>query len=159
MTTSDAPEVGQTAPDFTLLDQSGTEVTLSALRGSKVIVYFYAEANTPACTKQACDFRDNLGTLEDAGYRVIGISRDPQPKLAKFATDEQLTFPVLSDPDHVVHDLYAAFGQKQMYGRTVTGVIRSTYVLDENGVITMALRNIKATGHVAMLRKRLGLTA
>jgi peroxiredoxin Q/BCP len=150
---------GETAPDFTLTDQTGRTVTLSGLRGEKVIVYFYGEASTPACTSQACDFRDSLGTLGDAGYRVVGISRDELPAIERFARDEGLTFPLLSDPDTSVHALYGAFGEKQLYGRTVQGVIRSTFVLDERGVITMALYNIKATGHVAMLRKKLKLAA
>lgn len=152
-------EAGQLAPDFTLPDQDGAPITLSQLRDHKVILYFYAQAMTPACTTQACDFRDNLATFASAGYRVIGVSRDAVAKLSKFASDDALTFPVLSDPDHAIHDLYGAFGEKLLYGRTVQGTIRSTFVLDESGVITMALYNIKATGHVAMLRKKLGLAA
>jgi peroxiredoxin Q/BCP len=159
MTASVRLEAGQPAPDFTLDDQAGRSVTLSALRGAKVILYFYGEAFTPACTAQACDFRDSLGVFEAAGYRVVGVSRDAVAKLAEFAAAEDLTFSVLSDPDHAVHDRYAAFGEKQLYGRTVTGVIRSTFVIDEAGVIEQALYGIKATGHVAMLRKRLKLAA
>lgn len=159
VTTSHRLEAGQTAPDFTLTDQDDSPVTLSGLRGEKVILYFYAEALTPACTSQACDFRDGLEVFEADGYRVVGVSRDAVAKLAEFASGEGLTFPVLSDPDHAVHDLYGAFGEKQLYGKTVTGVIRSTFVIDEAGVIAIALYNIKATGHVAMLRKRLRLAA
>jgi peroxiredoxin Q/BCP len=162
VSTSDLPvrlEEGQTAPDFTLPDQNGEPFTLSSLRGEKVILYFYAEAFTPACTAQTCDFRDNLATFGAAGYRVIGVSRDAVAKLARFAAEDALNFPVLSDPDRRIHDLYGAFGEKLLYGKTVHGVIRSTFVLDEKGVISMALYNIKATGHVAMLRKRLGLAA
>lgn len=159
VTSSNRLEAGQTAPDFTLPDQSGTPVSLAGFRGSRVILYFYAEALTPACTAQACDFRDDLGTFETAGYRVVGVSRDAVDKLAGFAAAEHLTFPVLSDPGHDVHDLYGAFGEKQLYGKTVTGVIRSTFVIDEDGVIEQALYNIKATGHVAMLRKKLKLAA
>lgn len=159
VTSDNRLEAGQTAPDFTLPDQHGTPLTLSDLRGSKVILYFYAEALTPACTSQACDFRDGLAVFEGDGYRVVGVSRDAVAKLAEFASGEGITFPVLSDPDHAVHDLYGAFGEKQLYGKTVTGVIRSTFVIDEAGVVTMALYNIKATGHVAMLRRKLGLAA
>jgi len=150
---------GTLAPDFTLPDQSGRPVTLSGYRGRKVILYFYGEASSPACTKQACDFRDDLGVFEAAGYQVIGVSRDAQPKQARFAEEERLNFPVLADEDRRVSDLYGAYGEKQMYGRTVHGVIRSTFVIDEEGRIDRALYNIKATGHVAMLRKRLGLAA
>ncbi|CAN5270907.1 thioredoxin-dependent thiol peroxidase [soil metagenome] len=152
-------EAGQTAPDFTLDDQNGEPVTLSDLRGQRVILYFYPEALTPGCTTQACDFRDNLGSLTGAGYRVIGVSRDAVAKLRKFADQDALAFPLLSDPDHRIHDLYGTFGEKSLYGKTVMGVIRSTFVLDEQGVITLALYNSKATGHVAMLRKKLGLAA
>jgi peroxiredoxin Q/BCP len=150
-------EPGQTAPDFTLPDQNGETFTLSSLRGRKVVLYFYAEAFTPACTAQTCDFRDNLGVFQDAGYAVVGISRDTVATLARFAAEEHLTFPVLSDPDRRVHELYDAFGEKKLYGRLVNGVLRCTFVLDEDGVVTLALRNIKATGHVAMLKRKLGL--
>ena len=148
---------GQLAPDFTLVDQHGEPFTLSQLRGHKVILYFYGEDGTPACTSQACDFRDRLNAFTDEGYLVVGVSRDEVPKIAKMTSEEHLTFPLLSDPDRHVHELYGTFGEKQLYGRTVQGVIRATFVLDENGVIERAFYNIKATGHVAMLRKRLGL--
>jgi peroxiredoxin Q/BCP len=148
---------GTPAPGFTLLDQDGTEVSLSDFRGQKTIVYFYPEADTPGCTKQACDFRDNLNSLAGAGYQVLGISRDKPAKLAAFKEQQNLTFPLLSDPDKTVHGAYAAWGDKSLYGKTVTGVLRSTFVLDENGVITLALYNVKATGHVASLRKKLGI--
>jgi thioredoxin-dependent peroxiredoxin len=152
-------EPGQTAPDFTLPDQHGRPVTLSSLRGRKVIVYFYPEAMTPGCTTQACDFRDSLNQLNGEGYQVIGVSRDEVPKLAAFAENDHLTFPILSDPDHVIHDQWGTYGEKLLYGKRVTGAIRSTFVLDENGVITHTFYNTKATGHVAMLKKQLGLTA
>lgn len=152
-------EPGQTAPDFTLLDQNGESLTLSSLRGQKVIVYFYPEAMTPGCTTQACDFRDNLNQLNTAGYRVVGISRDEVPKLAQFVKNDHLTFPILSDPDHTVHDQWGTYGEKLLYGKRVTGAIRSTFVLDEDGVITRTFYNTKATGHVAMLKKQLGLVA
>jgi peroxiredoxin Q/BCP len=150
-------EEGALAPDFTLTDQNGMPFTLSSTRGQKMIVYFYGEAGTPACTSQACDFRDNMAVFEDAGYRVVGISRDEQAANAAFAQDEKLPQVILSDPTREVHGLYGAFGEKQLYGRTVTGVIRATFVLDEEGRILMPLYNIKATGHVAMLLKKLRL--
>jgi peroxiredoxin Q/BCP len=148
---------GETAPEFTLLDQDGTEVSLSDFRGQKTILYFYPEADTPGCTTQACDFRDNLNSLAGAGYQVLGVSRDEPAKLTAFKKNQNLTFPLLSDPDKAVHEAYATWGEKSLYGKTVTGVIRSTFVLDENGVITLALYNVKATGHVASLRKKLGI--
>ena len=148
---------GTPAPEFTLLDQDGAEVSLSDFRGQKTIVYFYPEADTPGCTTQACDFRDNLNSLAGAGYQVLGVSRDKPAKLAAFKENQNLTFPLLSDPDKAVHEAYGTWGEKSLYGKTVTGVIRSTFVLDENGVITLALYNVKATGHVASLRKKLGI--
>lgn len=150
-------EEGALAPDFSLVDQHGEPFTLSRLRGRKVILYFYGEAGTPACTSQACDFRDRLDAFTEEGYQVVGVSRDEVPAIAAMASAEHLTFPLLSDPDRHVHELYGTFGEKQLYGRTVRGVIRATFVLDEQGVIERAFYNIKATGHVAMLRKRLGL--
>jgi peroxiredoxin Q/BCP len=159
VTSPNPVDAGQTAPDFTLSDQDGEPFTLSSLRGRKAIVYFYAEAFTPACTAQTCDFRDSMQVFQDAGYAVVGISRDSVATLAKFAAEEHLPFPVLSDPDRRVHDLYDAFGEKNLYGKLVNGVLRCTFVLDENGVVTLALRNIKATGHVAMLKRKLGLQA
>lgn len=152
-------EAGQTAPDFTLNDATGSPVTLSDLRGSKVILYFYPAAMTPGCTTQACDFRDNLASLQAAGYRVLGVSKDPVAQLAKFVERDALTFPLLSDEDHAVQEAYGAWGEKKLYGKPVVGSIRSTFVIDENGVIELALRNVKATGHVAALRKKLGLEA
>lgn len=150
-------DAGAAAPAFTLPDRHGKPVSLSDFRGGKVILYFYPEALTEACTKQACDFRDSFNSLKSAGYTVIGISRDEPAKLEKFAQVESLNFPLLSDPDRAVHELYSTWGEKSMYGKTVTGVIRSTFVIDENGVITLPLYNVKATGHVASLRKKLGL--
>ena len=150
-------EAGTAAPVFTLEDQDGASVSLSDLRGRKVILYFYPEAMTEGCTKQACDFRDNLNSLKSADYTVVGISRDAPAKLAKFRERDGLNFELLCDPDRVVHEAYGVWGEKQLYGKTVVGVIRSTFVLDEQGVITLALYNVKATGHVAMLRKKLGL--
>ncbi|WP_040805658.1 thioredoxin-dependent thiol peroxidase [Nocardia concava] len=148
---------GDTAPAFTLPDADGKDVSLSDYRGRKVIVYFYPAASTPGCTKQACDFRDNLAELEGAGIEVVGISPDKPAKLAKFRDNEKLTFPLLSDPDKEVLGAYGAFGEKMMYGKKVTGVIRSTFLVDENGKIEVAQYNVKATGHVAKLRRDLSV--
>ncbi|UWF78230.1 MULTISPECIES: thioredoxin-dependent thiol peroxidase [Microbacterium] len=152
-------EPGDTAPDFALLDQDGNTVTLGDLRGTKTILYFYPAAMTPGCTTQACDFRDSISSLQGAGYQVVGISRDTPEKLAEFRERDGLTFPLLSDPDHAVHSAYGVWGEKMNYGKVIEGVIRSTFVLDEDGVVTHALYNVKATGHVARLRKTLGLAA
>jgi peroxiredoxin Q/BCP len=148
---------GDPAPDFTLPDADGKNVSLSDYRGRKVIVYFYPAASTPGCTKQACDFRDNLADLEGAGIEVIGISPDKPAKLAKFRDNEKLTFPLLSDPDKSVLTAWGAFGEKTMYGKTVTGVIRSTFLVDEKGEIEVAQYNVRATGHVAKLRRDLSV--
>ena len=152
-------EPGSAAPDFSLLDQDGSRLSLADLRGEKVVLYFYPAAMTPGCTTEACDFRDSLGSLQGAGYRVIGISRDEPSKLAAFRERDGLTFPLLSDPDHAVHSAYGAWGEKMNYGKVVEGVIRSTFVLDEKGVVEHALYNVKATGHVARIRKMLGIDA
>ncbi|MFS0705519.1 thioredoxin-dependent thiol peroxidase [Cellulomonas sp. 179-A 9B4 NHS] len=149
--------VGDTAPDFTLPTADGGSVTLSALRGQHVVVYFYPAAGTPGCTKQACDFRDSLASLQGAGYAVVGVSPDGVEKLAAFAETEQLTFPLASDPSHAVLEAWGAWGEKQSYGRTVTGVIRSTVVVDPDGTVALAQYNVRATGHVAKLRRDLGL--
>ena len=159
MTTSTRLEVGQAAPAFTLDDQDGAPVSLSDFAGDKVVVYFYPAASTPGCTTEACDFRDNINSLKSAGYTVIGISKDAAPALKKFQSEQGLNFPLLSDPDLAVHNAYGAFGEKSLYGKTVMGTIRSTFVVDETGSITLPLYNVKATGHVASLRKKLGLDA
>jgi thioredoxin-dependent peroxiredoxin len=148
---------GDTAPDFTLTSDTGSQVALSGLRGRKVIVYFYPAAMTPGCTKQACDFTDSLDSLRGAGYEVLGISPDKPEKLAKFRARDGLTLTLLSDPDRQVMRAWGAFGEKKLYGKVVEGVIRSTFVLDEEGRIELAQYNVKATGHVAKLRKDLGL--
>jgi peroxiredoxin Q/BCP len=148
---------GDPAPDFTLPDADGKDVSLSDYRGRKVIVYFYPAASTPGCTKEACDFRDNLAELEGAGIEVIGISPDKPAKLAKFRDVEKLTFPLLSDPDRAVLTAWGAFGEKTMYGKKVTGVIRSTFLVDEQGKIEVAQYNVRATGHVAKLRRDLSV--
>ena len=145
--------VGDDAPAFSLPDADGNTVSLADFAGRKVIVYFYPAASTPGCTKQACDFRDSLAELEGAGLDVVGISPDKPAKLAKFRDAENLTFPLLSDPDRGVLEAWGAFGEKSMYGKTVQGVIRSTFVVDEQGKIEVAQYNVKATGHVAKLRR------
>jgi peroxiredoxin Q/BCP len=148
---------GDPAPAFTLPDADGNPVSLADYQGRRVILYAYPAASTPGCTKQACDFRDSLAELNGAGLDVIGISPDKPAKLAKFRDAEGLTFPLVSDPDKTVLAEYGAFGEKQMYGKTVTGVIRSTFVIDPEGRIEHALYNVRATGHVAKLRKDLQL--
>ncbi|MFC7548024.1 thioredoxin-dependent thiol peroxidase [Plantactinospora sp. GCM10030261] len=148
---------GDPAPDFTLPTDTGAPLHLADLRGRKVILYAYPAAMTPGCTKQACDFRDSLASLQAAGYEVIGISPDKPAKLAKFRDRDAITFPLVGDEDKQVLTAYGAYGEKQMYGRTVTGVIRSTFVIDADGRIEQALYNVKATGHVAKLRRDLGL--
>ena len=147
---------GDPAPEFTLLDADGKEVSLSSFRGQRVIVYFYPAAMTPGCTKEACDFRDSLADLNSAGITVLGISPDQPAKLARFRDKEGLTFPLLSDPDHAVLEAYGAYGEKKLYGKTTVGVIRSTFVIDANGAIEKALYGVKATGHVARLRAEVG---
>src|SRR6478735_5115468 len=148
---------GDTAPEFTLTDDAGKEVALSDFLGRKVIVYFYPAAMTPGCTKQACDFTDSLDSLQAQGYEVVGISPDKPEKLAKFRERDGLTITLLSDPDKLVMKEYAAFGEKKLYGKVVEGVIRSTVVVDEDGKVFLAQYNVKATGHVAKLRRDLEL--
>ncbi len=150
-------EPGTPAPDFTLPDADGNPVTLSDLRGRKVVLYAYPAAGTPGCTTQACDFRDSLSSLQAAGYEVLGLSPDTPAKLAKFRDKESLTFPLLSDPDKQVLTAYGAYGEKSLYGKLVTGVIRSTFVVDEQGVLQHASYGVKAKGHVAKLRRDLGV--
>lgn len=150
---------GDQAPDFTLTTDTGEQVTLSDLRGGKVIVYFYPAAMTPGCTTQACDFTDSLDSLKGAGYQVLGISPDKPEKLAKFRERDGLTITLLSDPDRSSLEAYGTYGEKKMYGKTVQGVIRSTFVVDEDGRIELAQYNVKATGHVAKLRRDLGLAS
>jgi thioredoxin-dependent peroxiredoxin len=149
--------VGDKAPPFSLPDAGGNTVKLSDYKGRKVIVYFYPAASTPGCTKQACDFRDSLSELNDGGLDVVGISPDKPAKLAKFRDEQGLTFPLLSDPDKEVLTAWGAFGEKTMYGKTVQGVIRSTFVVDEKGKIAEAQYNVRATGHVAKLRRDLSV--
>ena len=148
---------GDPAPDFTLPDADGKDVSLSDYRGRRVIVYFYPAASTPGCTRQACDFRDSLADLDGAGIAVLGVSPDPPAKLAKFRDAEHLTFPLLSDVDRAVLTAWGTYGEKQLYGRTVTGVIRSTFVIAADGTIEQAMYGVRATGHVAKLRKELAV--
>jgi peroxiredoxin Q/BCP len=148
---------GDKAPTFTLPDADGKKVSLADYKGRRVIVYFYPAASTPGCTKQACDFRDSLAELNGAGLDVVGISPDKPEKLAKFRDAEKLTFPLLSDPDRKVLTAWGAYGEKMMYGRAVQGVIRSSFVVDEKGKIEVAQYNVKATGHVAKLRRDLSI--
>lgn len=148
---------GATAPNFTLPDADGNPVSLSDFKGTTTIIYFYPAAMTPGCTTQACDFRDSLEPLRSAGYAVIGISPDAPHQLAKFRERDGLTFPLLSDESREVLDAYGAYGEKKLYGKTTVGVIRSTFVIDGDGIITKAMYNVRATGHVAKLRRELGV--
>lgn len=148
---------GDTAPDFTLTDSFGTAHTLREYRGRRLILYFYPAASTPACTDQACEFRDSLGSLAAAGYTVLGVSKDEQDALATFREEERLSFPLLSDASLAVHKKYGAWGEKSLYGKPYVGTLRSTFVIDEKGEIEQVLYNVKAKGHVAMMRKRLGI--
>ena len=150
-------EPGDPAPDFTLPDADGRPVSLSSFRGQRVIVYFYPAAMTPGCTKEACDFRDNLADLGQLGISVLGISPDQPSKLAKFRDKEGLTFPLLSDPDHAVLEAYGAYGEKVLYGKKTVGVIRSTFVIGPDGTIEKALYGVKAAGHVARLLTEIGV--
>ncbi len=150
-------EAGQQAPDFSLKDQRGSTVTLGKLRGTRVVLFAYPAAMTPACTLQACEFQGAAAALEAAGLTVLGVSPDPVEKLARFAERDGIDYPLLSDESHAVLEAYGAYGEKQNYGRTYVGVIRSTFVIDAEGKIEFALYNVKATGHVARVRKLLGV--
>ncbi len=150
---------GDPAPDFTLPDADGRDVSLADLRGRKAIIYFYPAAMTPGCTTQACDFRDSLDSLAAAGFAVLGISPDRPEKLAKFRDRDAVTFPLLSDASKATLEAYGAYGEKTMYGKKVTGVLRSTFVVGEDGRIELAQYNVKATGHVAKLRRDLGVAS
>jgi peroxiredoxin Q/BCP len=148
---------GDPAPDFTLTTDTDEQLSLGDLRGKRVILYVYPAAMTPGCTKQACDFRDSLQSLHAQGFEVVGISPDKPAKLAKFRERDSLTFPLVSDPDKATLKSYGAYGEKKLYGKTVEGVIRSTFVIDPDGKIERAMYNVKATGHVAKLRRELGV--
>ena len=161
MSETDAPPTrlspGDPAPDFTLPDAEGKPVTLSSYRGRRVIVYCYPAALTPGCTTQAVDFTASAGDLAEAGLDIIGISPDEPEKLLRFRDKEQLTITLVSDPDKQVLKAYGAYGTKKLYGKEVVGVIRSTFIVDADGRIERAAYNVKATGHVAKLRRDLGL--
>ena len=148
---------GDAAPAFTLTDDTGAEVSLSDFAGSRVLLFAYPAAMTPGCTKEACDFRDSLGIFAERGYVILGISPDKPEKLARFKERDALTYPLLSDPDKAVLTAYGAFGEKKLYGKTVVGVIRSTFVIGPDGLVEHAFYNVKATGHVAKLIRDLGL--
>jgi peroxiredoxin Q/BCP len=150
--TTERLEPGALAPVFTVLDQDGQPVSLRDLRGGSVILFFYPEAMTPGCTKEACDFRDSLVPLQAAGYTILGISRDLPEKLRRFREKDGLTYDLLSDPDRKVHVKYRVWGEKLNYGKVIQGVIRSTFVIGPKGRIEHALYNVRATGHVARLR-------
>ncbi|WP_371497249.1 thioredoxin-dependent thiol peroxidase [Kitasatospora sp. NBC_00374] len=156
---SERLQAGDTAPAFTLPDADGNQVSLADHLGRKVIVYFYPAALTPGCTTQACDFTDNLEVFAGAGYDVIGVSPDQPEKLGKFRETENLKVTLVADPDHAVLEAYGAWGEKQNYGRTYVGVIRSTVIVDEQGKVERALYNVKATGHVAKLLRDLKINA
>jgi peroxiredoxin Q/BCP len=154
---TDRLSAGDTAPAFTLPDAEGNQVSLKDYRGKRVILYFYPAASTPGCTKEACDFRDSLDRLTSEGFAVLGVSPDAPAKLVNFRDNQHLTFPLLSDPDKTVLSAYGAWGEKKLYGKAVVGVIRSTFVIDAKGKIELAQYAVKATGHVAKLRRDLGL--
>ena len=153
MTDAARLEVGQTAPGFSLPDADGNTVRLADFKGRAVTVYFYPAASTPGCTKQACTFRDSLAGLNGAGIDVVGISPDKPEKLAKFRDAEALTFPLLSDPERKVLTAWGTFGEKKMYGKTVQGVIRSTFLVDEKGKIALAQYNVKAAAAATLIQK------
>ena len=148
---------GDTAPDFTLPDQDGSPVALEGLRGRRVILFFYPQADTPGCTTEACDFRDSTAALQAAGYEVLGVSRDTPEALRRWADEHGLAYPLLSDPDMAVHRAYGVWGEKNSYGKTVVGVLRSTFVVGPEGALEFAQYNVRATGHVQALRKKLKL--
>jgi peroxiredoxin Q/BCP len=148
---------GDPAPEFTLSTADGDRLRSAELRGRRVVLYFFPAAGTPGCTAEACDFRDNLASLAAAGYTVVGVSPDPPPDLAGFRDEQSLTFPLLADPDHAVHERYGAWGEKTLDGRTVVGPLRSTFVLDQDGRVEHALYEVAAHGHVADLRRLLGV--
>jgi len=150
-------EKGDKAPEFKLLDSEENEISSDIFKGKKTILYFYPAAGTPGCTNQACDFRDNLNSLKSLGYEVFGVSPDKPAKLAKFKEKEGLNFPMLSDPENEVQKLYGAYGLKKMYGKEYEGVIRSTFVINEDTNIEHAFYNVKAKGHVDMIKKQMGI--
>lgn len=159
MTDSNRLNEGDKAPDFSLISDSGETVSLGDFAGRRVVVYFYPRANTPGCTKEACDFRDSLEQLNGQDIDVVGISPDKPEKLAKFREDHELNFPLLSDPDKEVMTAYGAFGEKKNYGKVTQGVIRSTFLVEPDGTIGLTKYNVKATGHVARILRDMGVDA
>ena len=159
MTDSNRLNEGDKAPDFSLISDSGETVSLGDFAGRRVVVYFYPRANTPGCTKEACDFRDSLEQLNGQDIDVVGISPDKPEKLAKFREDHELNFPLLSDPDKEVMTAYGAFGEKKNYGKVTQGVIRSTFLVEPDGTIVLTKYNVKATGHVARILRDMGVDA
>ncbi|AND17009.1 thioredoxin-dependent thiol peroxidase [Rathayibacter tritici] len=149
--------VGDTAPAFTLPNQDGEPVSLAEYHGRRVILFFYPEADTPGCTTEACDFRDNAASLRESGYEVLGLSRDTPDALRRWADAQGITYPLLSDPDMTVHRAYAVWGEKKLYGKTVVGVLRSTFVVGAEGALEFAQYGVRATGHVQALRRKLKL--
>lgn len=150
-------EIGSVAPGFTLLNQDGEAVSLASHLGHKVIVYFYPAAATPGCTTQACELRDNINSLNSLGYTVLGVSPDVPKKLKRFQEKENLNFELLCDEENSTQQAYGAFGKKSMYGKEYMGTIRSTFVIDETGMLTHTFYNVKAKGHIDMLRTELGI--
>ncbi len=148
-------ETGDRAPQFSLIDDAGDTRSLDDFRGEKLVVFFYPKAMTPGCTTEACDFRDRADALLAAGYAVVGVSPDPVSRLVTFKEKESLNYPLLSDPDHEVATAFGAWGMKKNYGREYEGLIRSTFVIDEGGVVTNAYRNVRAKGHVARVSRDL----
>lgn len=147
---------GAKAPDFKLLDQDGKSITLADLRGTKTVLYFYPAAGSPGCTKEAADFQDALPQFVAKGYQIVGVSPDSVKKLKSFEDAHELTFKLLSDENMEAHRAYGAYGEKSLYGRIYKGALRSTILIDENGVVSDAMYNVKATGHTNMLLKRIG---
>jgi bacterioferritin comigratory protein len=155
MTEQKRLEIGDQAPAFTLPNDSGETTSLADYQGKRVLVYFYPRANTPGCTTEACDFRDSLTQLNDLGIEVVGISPDTVDKLVAFREKNNLTFPLLADPDKNVLKEWGAFGEKKNYGKIVEGMIRSTFLVGTDGTIELALYNVRATGHVARVIREL----
>ena len=148
-------QVGDPAPGFTLRSDTGSAVGLDDYSGRSVVIFFFPKAMTPGCTTQACDFRDRAERLQAGGYSIVGISPDPVDRLARFRAEESLQYPLLSDEDHAVADAYGAWGVKKNYGREYEGLIRSTFVVGSDGLLSHVYRNVRAKGHVARLARDL----
>jgi len=137
---------------FDLTNQDGERISSNDFSGKKYIMFFYPRAMTPGCTTESCDFRDSYSEFNEAGYEVIGVSPDPPSRNRKFKEKEGLTFDLLSDEDHTLAESLGAWGEKRMYGKTSEGLIRSTFVIDDQGQVVQAYRNIRAAGHVARVK-------